>query len=66
MKAPEGFSHANRMALLNSLANNTRILNTLAEDNDDIPDSVKNFEDADSEDGATEGLVAKGPVEVVD
>lgn len=60
---PDGFSHIKRMALLNSLANNSRILNTLGEEADDIPDLVKNFEDEADSDEATK---AAGPVEVVD
>lgn len=56
---PDGLSQFKKMAMINSLKNKARM--QAEEENDDIPDLVKNFEDeAEVDDGV------KKPVEVVD
>lgn len=64
---PEGLSHLKKMAMANSVASNSRVLNTLGEENDDIPDLVENFESQLNAGAAGKSSDApKPPVEVVD
>lgn len=64
---PELIQQYKRMAMLNSLTQNSRVLSTLGEENDDIPDLVQNFESQiEAAVAAGSDNVTKGPVEVVD
>lgn len=72
MMRPELIQQYKRMAMLNSLTQNSRVLSTLGEENDDIPELVQNFESqieaaaAAAAAAAGSDTVTKGPVEVVD
>lgn len=65
---PEGLSHLKKMAMANSVAANSRVLNTLGEETDDIPDLVENFESQLTAGGAGKSTDAPkaAPTEVVD
>jgi hypothetical protein len=64
---PEGLTHLKKMALAGSAASNSRLLSTLGEENDDIPDLVENFESQLGTGAAGKSSDApKPPVEVVD
>jgi hypothetical protein len=64
---PEGLTHLKKMAMANSVAANSRVLNTLGEETDDIPDLVENFESQLNAGGAGKSSdTSKAPTEVVD
>ena len=64
---PEGLTHLKKMAMANSVAANSRVLNTLGEETDDIPDLVENFESQLSAGGSGKTAEAsKATTEVVD
>jgi len=72
---PEGVNHLKKIAMANNMAHSSRVLSTLGEEDDDIPDLVQNFE-SQLNAGATGRLsevniddainVAKAPTEIVD